>query len=47
MTVKELIEYLNKCNSEYEVRNAYGEPICNVLEYRNLTDPEDCYVEVT
>ena len=47
MTVKELIEYLNRCNPEFVVTCAEtGEEIISIEEYRNFTDPTANRVEI-
>lgn len=44
MKVKEIIELLQKCNQEYEVRNCDEYLIDQVIERTNFSDESDCMV---
>ena len=47
MTVIELMEMLNKCKSDFEVR--YGgndDTITIVIEHKSISSPDESYVEI-
>ena len=40
MTVKELIDFLYKCDWDYEVYIDYSSPLTTVEQYKVVTEPE-------
>lgn len=46
MTVKELRDYLYKCNDDFIVTNSTGMEIHKIIEHKDLVDNKDSYVEL-
>lgn len=47
MNVKELIEYLSKCNPEYIVLLNGNDSVSFVIEHRDIVDDGQSFVEVS
>lgn len=46
MTVKELRDYLYKCNDDFVVRDINGDEISIIVEHKNITENDENYVEI-
>lgn len=44
MKVRELMDYLSSCNPDYEVLNSYEDSVECVIERRDCTNPDNCFV---
>jgi len=47
MTVKELIEYLSKCNPEYTILLNGSDSVSFVIEHKDVVDDGQSFVEVS
>ena len=47
MKVKELIDYLYKCDMGLEIFYGVDIPIESVIEHKSITDPADSFVELS
>lgn len=47
MTVKELIDYLYKCDPEYSVVCCGDEDVRWVIQHTDFTNPEESFVEIS
>lgn len=46
MTVKELRDYLYKCNDDFIVKDCNGCPIKIIIEHKTIASDEESYVEI-